>query len=476
MKLAVMRRLTVALILAVPMLGAPAAQGAELGLVSDLTWGTGGLDQERTYSAMADLGARWVRVEVNWAEVEPTRGVYHAWSLDQIDAAVRRNRAVGRQVVVMIGKSPQWASGSTDAGSPPRDVADYGRFVRFLAARYAADGVAGYEIWNEQNIGRFWGGRADPVAYTALLKAGAAAVRAADPDAKVVFGGLSTNDREFVSNAYAAGAQGAFDVMALHPYSCETRIDAVRRDSSGLIAAGSFLGYREVRALMERRGDAKPIWFTEIGWSTATGSCGYTEQAQAELLGQAVAVTAPDTYVQAIMVYNLRNNYWSADADTIEARYGLLTTQFRPKPAYAVFKTLAAAGAPGVPVPAPEPAPTPAPTPVPTPTPTPTVTPTPTPAPTVKVKRKGGGGARAKLAVAGTLADQSARAKVIVTVRSVRGRHARRVAIARRGRFAVSMPWPRPGRYRVQIRRAGWAEATVTTFRVRGRHAVRGGH
>jgi hypothetical protein len=176
------------------------------------------------------------------------------------------------------------------------------------------------------------------------------------------------------------------------------------------------------------------------------------------------------------MVYNLRNNYWDADADTIEARYGLLTTQFRPKPAYGVFKTLAAASGPVVPEPAPTPTPTPEPTPVPTPTPTVTPTPTPTPAPTVKVKRKRGSGARAKLAVAGMLAERTTRAKVIVTVRSIRGRHARRVAIAKRGRYAVSMPWPPPGRYRIQVRRAGWGEAAVTTFRVRGRHAERRGH
>jgi hypothetical protein len=313
---------------AVLALAAPPARAVELGLVTDLTWGAAAADQEREYAALDDLGARWVRVEVNWAEVEPSRGAHHAWSLEQIDAAVRRNRAAGRQVVVMIGKAPQWASGAADQGTPPRDPADFARFAAFMARRYASDGVAGYEIWNEPNIGRFWGGRPDAASYVALLRAARAAIRAADPGARIVFGGLSTNDLAYVRAAYAAGAKGLFDVMALHPYSCDA-------------FPGSFLGYRAVRELMVARGDARPMWFTELGWSTTSEPCGVSEAAQAERLEASIGLMDRDPYVQAVMFYNLRNNYWLRDADTTEARYGLLTSDFRAKPAYAALRAAA---------------------------------------------------------------------------------------------------------------------------------------
>jgi hypothetical protein len=319
------------------------ASAVELGLVTDLTWGADAADQEREYAALRDLDARWVRVEVNWAEAEPAPGSYHAWSLEQTDAAIRRNHAAGRQVVVMIGKAPQWASGSTDQGTPPRDAADYARFAGFLARRYAGAGVAGYEIWNEQNIGRFWGGRPSAAQYVALLRAARGAIRAADPAAKVVFGGLSTNDLAYVRAAYAAGAKGLFDVMALHPYSCEARIDQVKRDASGAVQPGSFLGYRAVRDFMVSQGDARPMWFTELGWSTTSEACGVSEQGQADRIRTSVDLMNRDPYVQAVMFYNLRNNYWLHDADTTEARYGLLTTDFRAKPAYAAFRAAAAA-------------------------------------------------------------------------------------------------------------------------------------
>lgn len=338
-----MPRLPASLLCALALLlAAPSgAHAVELGLVTDLTWGAAPADQEREYGALADLGARWVRVEVNWAEVEPERGAHHAWSLQQIDSAIRRNRAAGRQVVVMIGKAPQWASGSADHGTPPRDVADYARFAAFLARRYAGQGVAGYEIWNEQNIGRFWGGRPDAAAYVRLLRAARAAIRAADRRARIVFGGLSTNDLEYVRAAYAAGAKGQFDVMALHPYSCEARIDDPKRDAAGVLRSNSFLGYRAVRDFMVARGDAKPMWFTELGWSTTAEACGVSEAEQAQRMKTSVALMARDPYVRAAMFYNLRNNYWLGDADTTEARYGLLTTDFRRKPAYYEFRAAA---------------------------------------------------------------------------------------------------------------------------------------
>ena len=43
------------------------ARGAEKGVVPDLTWGTSSADQDRTAAAISDVGARWVRLNANWA-------------------------------------------------------------------------------------------------------------------------------------------------------------------------------------------------------------------------------------------------------------------------------------------------------------------------------------------------------------------------------------------------------------------------
>jgi hypothetical protein len=92
---------------------------------------------------------------------------------------------------------------------------------------------------------------------------------------------------------------------------------------------------------MLARGDDKPIWFTEFGWSTSTQECGVSEATQADYLTKAFKLAAQDSYVQVAFWYNFRNNYWMKDADDVESRYGLLRSDFSRKPAYDAFKACA---------------------------------------------------------------------------------------------------------------------------------------
>lgn len=319
------------------------AGAAEPGVVPDLTWFPSTADQERTAAALEDSESKWVRLDVGWHDFEPSKGSYDPWSVSHYEAELQRARAAGQKVILMVHKSPRWASGSSDEQAPPRDAADYGRFMRFLAQRYGKY-VDAWEVWNEPNYERFWPGGPDAGEYVKLLKAAYPAVKEVDPTAKVLFGGLSTNDWQFVDRAYAAGAKGYFDVMATHPFSCSNPPEKVDRDSSGRMTRGSFPAYREVRDTMTAHGDSKPIWFTEFGWSTTSKSCGVSESTQADYLRRAFEFVEKDPYVQVATWYNFRNNYWANDADETEARYGLMTTDFDRKPAYSAFKRYAAAG------------------------------------------------------------------------------------------------------------------------------------
>ncbi len=208
--------------------------------------------------------------------------------------------------------------------------------MRYLTDQYG-DYVDAWEIWNEQNIARFWPGGPDPAAYAGLLKAAYPAVKAGDPSSKVLFGGLSQNDYAFVEAAYAAGAKGSFDVMATHPYACASP-EAINRRANGRMTKGSFPAYRELRASMLARGDAKPIWFTEFGWSTTSKACGVSEATQADYLRRAFKYVEQDPYVEVATWYDFRNNFFDHDADESEAQYGLLRTDFSEKPAYRAFK------------------------------------------------------------------------------------------------------------------------------------------
>ena len=362
-----MLRIAATLLLAGTLFGAasPAAHAADVGVVTDLTWGASAADQDRTVAAIRDSGASWVRLSVQWKNLEQAvPGVYDVWWLAHVDRAVELARAANLRILLMVYDAPVWASGSASR-TTPRDPADFAAFMRFLSDRYRGR-IAAYEVWNEQNLARFWTSPS-PSAYVALLQASYAAVKASDPAALVVFGGLSTSDYAYVESAYAAGAKGFFDVMAVHPYTyCGTGSpDDLRRGADGRITRDSFVGYREVRASMVARGDAKPIWMTEFGWNTSTAVCdpaagvwqgGVSETVQAAYLARAYAVFAADTFVGPSFVYNFRNNYWQNDQDTPEARYGLLRSDFSAKPALQALIG-AATGAP-TPVPPSNQAPT----------------------------------------------------------------------------------------------------------------------
>lgn len=325
------------------------ARAAQPGVVSDLTWYISDSDKQRTVSAMQDLGAGWTRLAIQWREAEPEKGKYNEWWLNEYGKAIDMARAAGLRVIVMVDSAPAWASGSSSSNAP-RDPQDFARFISTVAARYAGR-VDAWEIWNEQNISRFWSTGPNPAAYAALLRAAYPAVKAADPNAKVVYGGTSGNDYDFLAAAYAAGAKGYFDVLATHPYTyCGSTGPGEIRMSGDRISKDSFVGYRELRKTMLANGDDKPIWVTEMGWTTATAACnpgagmwqgGVSETAQADNIYLAYKQLEADPYVEVALTYNIRNNYWLKDGDTAEARYGLMKTDFTPKPAYGAFKAYA---------------------------------------------------------------------------------------------------------------------------------------
>lgn len=305
--------------------------------MSDLTWDIQSSDVAPTQAAIQDIGARWVRLEFRWYEGQPSKGAFDAQTLEKWDRAVATSQDAGAKIVAMVHRAPGWASASDSTYAPPQDPADYAAFMRFLAERYRGK-VAAWEIWNEPNNDRFWPSGPDPAAYVSLLKAGYGAVKAVDPASLVVFGGLSQNDYSFVEAAYDAGAKGHFDVMNVHPYPGPHAPEEWYL-SDGRIAKGTFTGYREVRASMLARGDDKPIWLTEFGWSTtSTDAWGVTPAQQADFLTRAYCLLEQDPYVQVALWYNLRNNHWDQDADRWETQLGLLNTTFERKPSYDAYK------------------------------------------------------------------------------------------------------------------------------------------
>jgi hypothetical protein len=299
----------------------------------------------------ADLGADWVRLWATWEMGEPTPGAidpnYVKWLGDKVDDAERR----GVKVLVVIARSPGWANGGKPAIAPPHDPARFGAYMGELARLLPA--VDAWEVWNEEDGQEFWLGGPQPAAYTELLKASYAAIKAVQPNDVVVTGGTIGNDMDFLEQLYASGAQGSFDAVGVHTdTACLTDgPDVIYRDERGRVGRYTFTGYREVHAVMSRHGDgAKPIWMTELGWntqSTAPRSCpvgekqgikplGVTEEHQAQFLTQAYRCLAADPFVQTALWFGTQDIAGSVHA----GGYGLYRGDGSAKPAAAAFRAL----------------------------------------------------------------------------------------------------------------------------------------
>lgn len=264
------------------------------------------------------LGVHWVRVFATWPDLEPQRGVF---ALNWVASYEQMFRSLpaGTKVIIDMVNTPRWETGSSDERTPPANPSEYAAFLGALAQRWAGR-VTAYEIWNEEDTSGWWAGGPNPAAYAQLLKATYPAVKAADPNATVVLGGLTGNDYAFMQGVYQAGGKGFFDAVGVHtdtacnvlsPYS-------FLRGTDNRLITDSFLAYREVHATMLANGDDKPIWMTETSWRTTTATCnegawagqkpeGVSTEAQATYLRQAYHCLKQDPYVQVALWYPIQD-------------------------------------------------------------------------------------------------------------------------------------------------------------------------
>lgn len=142
--------------------------------------------------------------EVVWCDVEPREGEREWSAVDQVlDRAEDLGVDLGAFLLkVRTGRC--WATGGTaehprggGAGTrgktesaPPLDTAAYTDFVTELVGRGAERGVRSWAVENEVNAPAFWAGSAEE--YADLARVAAAAVRAADPGARVLDSGVSS--------------------------------------------------------------------------------------------------------------------------------------------------------------------------------------------------------------------------------------------------------------------------------------------
>ena len=285
---------------------------------------------------MASIGLRWVRVDANWSWIQATNSSSFDWSL--LDQEVASINAAGMNADLIIDDTPEWAraSASDPNWTQPASPSAFATFAGEVAARYGPMGVKTFEIWNEPNRKAFWFPDPNPRLYTSILKDSYAAIKAAEPDATVISGGLSpaaNNGTDiapvtFLREMYENGAKGSFDALGDHAYSYPALPDTYET-WSGFSEMGQTSP--SLRSVMTANGDAgKEIWVTEVGAPSA-GPNGVGTAAQAQEVTQAVQAAKSTPWIGEMFFYTYE------DSATDPDYFGLLNAGGSPKPAWSAL-------------------------------------------------------------------------------------------------------------------------------------------
>jgi len=345
-----------------------------VGMVVDQpTWPDPFVSVAQQLDVMVASGVESVRVVFDWSTVQP----YQSWAdvpaneqgqfvdvggiptdFTTLDQLVGLAAARGLTVLPVILNAPSWDGESLPGGTVeiPRSPGPYAAFARALVERYGPRGtfwandpygaklpIEMWQIWNEPNIPAFWPKQPYYAGYVALLRAAHAAIKSADPTAKVVLAGLPNYSWLELGRIYKfRGARKLFDAVAVHPYT---------KTPQGVI---TILTY--VRQVMNQHGDAgKPILADEISWPSSLGhtshDVGYdfatTEAGQAHNIGTLLPMLVRDRIrlgLGGFYYYDWagqeRDNYLAFD---FAGLFRVSDGSFVAKPAFQVFKRAALA-------------------------------------------------------------------------------------------------------------------------------------
>ncbi|MBQ3425551.1 MAG: hypothetical protein IJH37_00210 [Clostridia bacterium] len=209
----------------------------------------------------ADAGIGWERGGIEWKSVEKIKG-----ELEIPAAAKHYVKALTDRGVKFM---PIFSFGNRfyDQGGPPytdEGIAAYVRYATFMYSELHPLGVDTVEIWNEYDLegSGFNTTSRPPEDYRRLLIETSKALRAMDPNIKIVGGAIAEADNlTWLGTVLDEGGLQAMDYLSIHPYN-----HAAAPESNIARRLGA------IKDLMKNYGEPVPIWVTELGWYTVFDS------------------------------------------------------------------------------------------------------------------------------------------------------------------------------------------------------------
>lgn len=316
----------------------------------------GALNDSQGLDQIADAGARWIRVPFSWKSIEPSNTTpENDWS--SLDTSVINATEEGIQLILTLGGQPSWAA--IYAQGPVTDTDDILEFMGSVVERYDGDGVDDapgspqvtyFELYNEPDNGDpghardggwgCWGdfdndapGCGNAEDYATLLQTLYPVVKDANPQAKLVFGGMALDwfppigpfDPNFLDNVLAAcQGQNCFDVMNFHYYPpFRSHWESY---GAGIIGKASYVQQK----LAEHGFTDTPAICTETSWCS---NCAWgSDELQSRY--------AVKGYVRGMAAdLDVVTWFWARDGGS-DGQPGLLDDDLQPKNSYWAFQEM----------------------------------------------------------------------------------------------------------------------------------------
>lgn len=311
----------------------------------------------RTLDDARSIGITSLRVQFGWDRAQPTGPDSYEWAAFDRLAAAARSR--GLQLLPVLTFTPAWAraDGCDSPRCRPLDVRAFARFAGAAAGRYAQLDVHTWEIWNEPNSRGAWLPRADSSEYVEILRAASRSIRAADPSARIVSGGLASKESkdgnisqlDFLEAMCASGVNRDLDAVGFHPYSYPVLPStSIEWNAWSQIVETP----RSFASILRAHGSPDmPIWLTEYGaptggpGATATASDTQVENSPDHVDEQYQAMMATDSVEAAVRTEQIGGLFWYTDRDlgvdrgNVENFFGLRRVDGSVKPAWDALRT-----------------------------------------------------------------------------------------------------------------------------------------
>ena len=323
--------------------------------------------------ALRESGAGWARVRISWSQIQPDAPpAEYVWGL-YYDEQLRLVAETPIRLIATVADAPDWAADSPCSPIYPEQLDVFAQFLNDLVDRYRQPpyNIKHWELFNEPDYSwpNGWAGglgcwadadsQEDGDRYAQMLTVAYEAIKAADPEAKVLMGGVGHDwftecggpfDRYFPDDVMAYGGGDHIDVLNFHyfpdfhaewerwvPHGDPPTCGLIDDDQGAAYEAWGIDLIAKANHFRNRLstcfGVNKPVWVTELA------EHGYANNPES-LVRQARYVI--QGYVRGLAA-GVENITWYALVTPNDSyEQGLLYDDWTPKPAFYAYKTMTA--------------------------------------------------------------------------------------------------------------------------------------